>query len=300
MTRSSRATFHRSLPAELLTVVGLALVATPARAQDCGNVTFAGECVGTTLRYCDANMLVEYDCTVEYSANSTCETFNMTYGSNCASAVGETCFYDDGAGGLEITPCQGTNAGCLENDTDAVCTENLGACTAADNGTCRNGRLIVECFEFLQPHMLDCPALGGTCQTDRCADVPVGGFCDDTNAFCAAGLSCVNDVCSAGGPMGDAGVSGDAGATAGDAAVRADATGGPSDAGTSSRDATTGPVDIGFGFPDAKSSGGGARPGTGAAPAKSGCQCVGVPADGGSASLLAIVGLLAGVVVRRR
>ena len=172
------------------------LQAAPALAAPCGSVTFEGECMGTTLRYCSDGELVEIDCLAEYTANSVCLELDPVYGFGCAVAVGEACYFEDADEEIYVAACQGTNPGCLENESSAVCVENIGPCTESQVDTCTpEGGLIMLCPEYKQPNILDCMSLGGVCVPGRCEQVPLGGYCDDVYAFCATGLVCGDSGC---------------------------------------------------------------------------------------------------------
>ena len=194
--------------------------------------------MGTTLRYCSEGELVEVDCVAEYTANSVCLELDPVYGFGCAVAVGEACYFEDADEEIFVSACQGTNPGCLEDASSAVCVENIGPCTEEAVDTCTaEGGLIMLCPEYKQPNILDCVSLGGECVPGRCANVPLGGYCDDVYAFCASGLVCGDSGCEMESmpPMSnDAGIS-DQGFRDVNAPVRPDVGFGfPSDAGISS------------------------------------------------------------------
>jgi len=183
--------------AKQLCLILLLMRAGTAAAAPCGNVTYEGECMGTLLRYCLDDELVEVDCVAEYTANTVCMELDPTYGFGCAVAVGEDCYYTDVDDEIIVAACQGNDPACLEDATTAVCAENLGPCTEADVDTCTpRGGLIMLCTEFKQPNILDCTALGGVCAAGQCGQIPEGGYCDDIYAFCAMDFVCRDSACA--------------------------------------------------------------------------------------------------------
>lgn len=102
------------------------------------------------------------------------------------AGIGEGCIDQQG----NTIFCQGTDPGCLEEPTGAVCTENLGPCVAGDVDTCDGERWISACNGG-QPYVVDCDSYGGMCGTNpsRCFDLPNGSFCG-ADFLCAAGSIC--------------------------------------------------------------------------------------------------------------
>jgi len=247
-------------------------------------LTFEGECVGNLLRYCSDGAIVEEDCPTEYTMNSVCMELDPVYGYGCAVAVGEQCYYEDEAGDIIVVACQGTEPGCVENASTAVCTENTGQCTESEVDTCNaQGGLIVLCTDFKQPNIIDCVSLGGECMPGRCANVPAAGYCDDVYVFCASDLECSQDgVCAPPVPPGT-----------GDAGVKDASSSGLVDVNTPSR------PDVGSGFPDSGANestfGGGQR--TTKSTAQCSCEAI---SGTDSASVHGMVILLLGFLFKTR
>jgi len=161
----------------------------------CGELTYEGECEGTTVRWCQDGNAEEIDCATMYpaeSATGSCEHISEEFGYWCAVQPGDTCVYSSN-GELIIAFCTGTEPACILSGATQNCRENIGACTEADEGTCDdNGILIVGCAEG-QPVGFDCVIDGGSCATDRCIDQGAGGICGtigDVEFTCADGLTC--------------------------------------------------------------------------------------------------------------
>ncbi len=162
----------------------------------CGTLTFEGECVGTLLRYCDEGAIVEEECADTSAPNGgaalTCVEISADFGFACAALTGEECVSDEA-----LYFCTGTQAGCVDNGVTGVCTENLGAFTETDIGTCDGEDLIVDVIET-QPYILECAEVGGTC--DAAASICVGAdldmpcFADFID--CDDGLECTDNICT--------------------------------------------------------------------------------------------------------
>lgn len=224
----------------LIAAPSVALAQMDAGTNGCGAVTEQGFCTGDTLTYCDvdSSTVVVVDCATELGGMATCIEIDPVYGVDCAAAGGEECVVEDEEGNLFTLFCQGTNAGCLDTVSTSSCAPNIGPCVEADIGGCDGTRLMLDCA-INQPWLLDCAAVGATCDetSSACVGVPEGGLCDDQTLVCAAGFVCnQNNECAV--PTADAGVA-DSGANdaAGppDTGVRADAGVGLFDTGVSSR-----------------------------------------------------------------
>lgn len=170
--------------------------------EPCGDLTFEGECVGETVRWCAEGTAAEIDCSAFYpaeAATGTCEHISVEFGYYCAVQPGDVCLFSaDG----EVQPafCTGTEPGCILG-AETVCQENVGTCTEADDGTCRDALMIAVCAEG-QPIAFDCAAFSGSCSEGACIDQGEGGTCGaigDATFTCADGLVCNADtgVCEA-------------------------------------------------------------------------------------------------------
>lgn len=260
---------------------GVADAGSTPDAGGCGSVTFEGSCSGSVLTYCDTDtdQVVVLDCVEDLGAGATCMEIDPSFGFDCAAAIGAECLFDDGAGGVVQSFCQGSGAACVEDADTATCLEGVGTCTSTDAGTCRDDLLVVDC-QVIQPYAVACDSLGGRCSVDRCVELPEGASCGD-GLECAAGLGCdgTDGVCVV---EGDAGVSPDAATDSGAS---------PTDSGAASPDAGVHLLDTGV----RKSDAGGGEP------ESSGCSCgttSRAASDIGSALLL--VPLLLVVRARRR
>ncbi|MCC7384814.1 MAG: SBBP repeat-containing protein [Deltaproteobacteria bacterium] len=180
-----------------------AAVQVTPRTSPCGSITFAGECNGTVLRYCEGagspqEELVTIDCNAAAFPTGTggvCMRIDATYGSDCAVVTGGDCAYTDAAGNLLFTFCQGPNGGCVVNGQvgAASCTADLGTCTPPAVGAvftpvCIGDVLALDC-QINQPTGYDCAAVGGACRAGQCVDLPAGATCDATFR-CASNLVC--------------------------------------------------------------------------------------------------------------
>lgn len=166
-----------------------------AGAGECDGVTAEGFCEGDTLTYCDvdADEVITVDCADQLSPrDATCIEVNPTYGSDCAVAVGEDCLLDDGT----ILFCQGTDPGCLDSVTGFACTEDLGPCTEAEEGTC-DGDLLLSVCVVDQPFVVDCASYGGACsEAEEACVMDAGELCDDVDFVCGPGLTCTDNECT--------------------------------------------------------------------------------------------------------
>lgn len=162
----------------------------------CGTFTEFGECNGTVLRWCNAGTLAQIDCNDDGSA---CILIDPAWGYDCATVVGGNCLVDSTE--FDWTFCQGTAPGCLDNESEFICTENLGVCTENQLSTCIGDRLIYDCAGR-QSYQVDCPSYGATCSNRACRGARDGVFCDDDSVFCAG--TCTFGTCT-GAPVGDGG-----------------------------------------------------------------------------------------------
>ncbi|MBI2374346.1 MAG: hypothetical protein HYV07_10165 [Deltaproteobacteria bacterium] len=201
-----------------------------ALAEPCGTVTEAGECRGNVVAYCDTTTseLVLFDCVADFDPQSICMTIDAAWGADCALPTAATCLGEDEDGEYVSLFCQGTNPGCLDTLNEQTCVENIGPCTAADEGACNGDRLTYSCSAS-QPWVIDCATYQGTCVSSQCIGIPEGGVCDDVTLVCAAGLECdASGLCVDPGNLPDASVlSPDAGSV-----IHPDAAGSSPDAGT--------------------------------------------------------------------
>ena len=246
----------------------------------CGGIDEFGVCEGTTLKWCDMGELQTITCTTSIDATAGCIVVSDEWGADCAAAVGETCVFAFDDGTTDVVVCQGNEAGCIEDaESFGTCVENAGTCTSTDAGTCRQERFIIACTDWGQPHMVDCASVQGRCTDTGCADIPEGGYCD-MRQRCADGLTCVENVCTGSTPPPPDGGIIDIGAA---------------DAAPSSR------PDVGFGAPDARTSGGARRDGNTPTEDDDGCSCRQAPAAPGSSPSGAwMLALVAAALIRRR
>ncbi len=177
-----------------------------AETVPCGEITFAGECEGDTLRYCDTqnDTLIESDCSQvtvgDPAVAATCGFVEEEYGFDCVFPVGAPCLTGTGED-LQILLCAGTEPGCVLGATAATCTENLGTCTPPGEGeefaaSCNGDLLNVSC-QINQPVAYDCAALSGSCSEGTCVGIPEGGTCDGELILCAEGFACTEGTCTA-------------------------------------------------------------------------------------------------------
>lgn len=172
----------------------------PDPPQDCGDITFQGECEGTVVRWCGEDdvgneALQEIDCATffEGGQTGTCEEFTADFGFFCAAAIGDSCLSQGGT-----LLCAGTDpAGCLISDLTvadgSACTVFEADCAITDDGEfteyCEGDHAVIDC-NVDQPVAFDCAAFTGSCSEGACVDVQPGGPCWDGGPSCAAGLNC--------------------------------------------------------------------------------------------------------------
>lgn len=169
----------------------------------CGELGYAGECQGSTLRYCVAEAtpgetLVSVDCATEAFPSGivgSCAFIEDAYGHDCVAAAGGECLFDTGDGDPFVALCAGDGAGCRVDEVAGSSTCELGfeACAPPADGEafvpyCEGALWVRDCT-VNQPQLYDCGALGGGCAASGCIDLPVGAACGD-NAACAAGSFC--------------------------------------------------------------------------------------------------------------
>ncbi len=223
--------------------------------QDCGNVTAEGTCSGSVITYCDTNsqpnVLVTIDCTSQFGPNAQCVPGMNGQRASCSAGSGGPCLQLDAAGNMMSIACNGTQPGCLQDQTTSACTDMLGVCQPGQVGSCVAGnRLMLGCRVDGQPWLLDCPAFGATCGNGVCEGADLGAVCGP-DVLCAAPLVCGRlSRCEAAPDAGvpvqpDAGVARDSGAQAGETGIVEDAGGGVAPA----PDAAI--VDTGVAAPDA-------------------------------------------------
>ena len=161
----------------------------------CGDLTYQGECVGDTLRFCNSGQIVELDCPVLIDPLSTCAEVTPEYGFDCVMPSGENCGFDT-LGGLFVAFCDGTAPGCAQVSDGFVCVEDVGPCAAEEIGRCIGDFFVADCV-VNQPFVLHCSDHGGICEAEvGCVDIVEGGVCDGQLLQCADGLSCTNGACS--------------------------------------------------------------------------------------------------------
>jgi len=167
------------------------------QAQDpCGNLTYQGVCEGNTLKWCQDNKPMSFDCTL-LGPTFICAFENDQVGNNCIeksactpSCNGKECG-DDGCGGTcgkcaDGFTCQAGKCSqdpCTPSCTNKECGDNGcgGSCGSCPGGWfCENGHCNTSCV----------PA----CADKQCGDDGCGGKC----GTCAAGQSCVAGVCKQG------------------------------------------------------------------------------------------------------
>ncbi len=186
-----------------LAMMVLALPQARAAPGDCGAVTPQGSCSGDTLTWCEAagtatERVEQLDCTtgvLPSGVAGVCAFIQASYGSDCASDVGQACRFVDAQGRPVITWCAGRQPACVFDDVNATsaCRASVGACTPAPAGqdfapTCVGSVLALGCQQG-QPFGPDCAAVGGTCNAGQCLGVAQGTRCD-ARFTCAAGLEC--------------------------------------------------------------------------------------------------------------
>ncbi len=181
--------------------------ADPPATDPCRGYTFAGSCDDDVLAYCSYGELVTVDCaTVADEVAFTCAEIHSSYGYDCAAPPGAPCL--DEVHGPAF--CAGQQGACVKSAEGARCEEGYEACTPLDERRCQGDQLIVEC-NVVQPHVLDCPSFGTTCEGGACSGVVEGEACDPALLRCADGLRCDDGVCSAIPPAPDGGASLDGG-----------------------------------------------------------------------------------------
>ena len=163
--------------------------------EPCGDVTFQGECQGSTVVWCDNGSLAQIDCATEFvpGVAAECQFFDDEFGYYCALPVGETCLVDFGQGPQPLL-CAGTDAGCMLSAEAATCTEGVGPCDAStfpETGGACVGDIFALICSVSQPVGYDCGALGGGCSDASCVELPIGAPCDTEGQLnCADGLTC--------------------------------------------------------------------------------------------------------------
>lgn len=158
-------------------------------AVPCGDVTFEGMCEGTMLKYCDPDEgVVEIDCTDVQDATGTCIDI-PDYGSDCAVAVGDSCFDVEGEYHLF---CDGTNTACIWEADGYTCKDNAVAqpCDSETFEPSCDGNLYTYDCLYGQPIAVDCVAIGGLCDAAEGCLVAADGQCDDVVANCSGELTC--------------------------------------------------------------------------------------------------------------
>lgn len=176
-----------------------------AGSSPCGSVTYAGECQGRVLRYCEGEgtpsaRLVTVNCATELyppGVSGECTLIDPVYGHDCTAAPGDACAFADGQGGTYVSFCRGDRPGCVYEDggqAQALCTEQIGPCTPPASGQVFTpicaGSVLVRSCQVNQPIGFDCASIGGRCQDATCVGLPVGARCDATELLCAPGLTC--------------------------------------------------------------------------------------------------------------
>lgn len=172
--------------------------------EACGDLTFEGECDGTTAAWCDtdSDTRQSVDCATFYPETpGTCTFVSDDLGYWCAVSEGGTCIFQGDEGPIPA-PCLGDGAACVLGTADATCTNGVGACT--EDGECLGEKYVLAC-DGGQAIAYDCAETGGTCTETGCADQGDGGPCgegafgDGTNSTCATGFVCNGEdgVCEA-------------------------------------------------------------------------------------------------------
>lgn len=183
-----------------------------AGTSPCGSVTYAGECLGRVLRYCEdegtaAARLVTVNCATDLyppGVIGDCTLIDPVYGHDCTAAPGNACAFADGQGGTYVSFCRGDRPGCVYEDggdLQAICAEQIGPCTPPAPGqafvpVC-TGSVLVRGCQVNQPVGFDCASLGGRCANATCVELPAGSRCDGAELLCATGLTCdpVSETC---------------------------------------------------------------------------------------------------------
>ncbi len=171
----------------------------PEPVEDCGDVTFQGECDGSLVRWCQDGALEEIDCAGFFEgAEGTCEFFTEDFGYFCAAPEGFVCF------GQQTALCGGEGeSGCLVSDvaseTGSACTGFEAACTTPEDPNAEfpaycEGDIAVFSCNVNQPTGLDCAAMGGSCDAGGCVNLQPGAGCVDGLLECANGLECVGEA----------------------------------------------------------------------------------------------------------
>ncbi|HEY3351840.1 MAG TPA: 3D domain-containing protein [Polyangia bacterium] len=154
----------------------------------CGSVTFEGLCQGSTLRWCENDMLRTADCAAQ---GMTCAYQDADIGYNCVAGVGTA---------PAPTPSCG-DGDCGAGETCSSCPADCGACASGGAGTtCGDGWCDSD------ETCASCPADCGTCSSGGSGTTCGDGWCD-WNEDCA---SCPADcgACSGGGSGTTCGVDG--------------------------------------------------------------------------------------------
>lgn len=177
---------------------GAADAGTAADAGGAATCTYPeeGKCEGDKVLMCEEGKDATYDCAAQFKdvGAATCAVIAPDWGADCAMKAGEECLYESDDGDVEWSFCGGEAPGCVIHSKGVTCQEKVGTCADSDAGTCKDGKLVLDCAGT-QPYLIDCKELGGACtksgEAFACTGLPEGAECDKTQALCAAGLACV-------------------------------------------------------------------------------------------------------------
>ena len=168
----------------------------PDPVEECGDITFQGECEGTVVRWCQDGALSEIDCAEFFQQGQTgsCELFTDDFGYFCAAQAGEICLSEgnpllcagDGPAGCSINDLTvADGSACVAFEADCVSPED----PATFTDYCEGELAVIGC-NVDQPIAYNCAAFTGSCTDGACVNIEPGGPCFDDGPACAPGLTC--------------------------------------------------------------------------------------------------------------
>jgi len=197
--------------------ISLPDAAQPDAGSSCGTVSYIGECVGDSVRYCSGDSVATIDCTTQYGAFATCGLLDCTDVN--AGCLGYFCVLRDGeacGGDGDLTCDVEADQGCI----NSACASST-ACDPATYSSQCNGHALTTCGYTINER--DCSGGGATPRTcgvtsngsSACVGLE-GDTCGGTiGRECTLGLRCSSGVCvgagADGGSTADAGDDGDGG-----------------------------------------------------------------------------------------
>jgi hypothetical protein len=154
----------------------------------CTNLGPAGRCDGERLQVCDATGMHSLYCS-SYSGSCKPRLGDPT----CVVPKDQPCVVANGSH-TTFFSCEGSGMACVYDATPGgLCRPGYDACSV-DSAVCLGpDRLRARCVAG-QPLVYDCWAMGGSCSSGQCIDLPRGATCDAV-AVCADGLVCTDGSC---------------------------------------------------------------------------------------------------------